>query len=389
MKNASRVTVAVFILALVMSMWPSSAHAWLRMRYEDAQVVERSELIVVGAIKDGSVVVVPHPREVHRGLSWETHATLLVGEVVKGECREKELPIVIRYGLDVGIDDLPMVRGSAEGPTTLPVPKKGMSIHDTADFGGGSPLVEDARKEHLWFLRHGGERAQPDDKAYGIVDPEDVQPLSLRQYLESYMAAEPEPAVRAALQKQPEISARAVRYLQHREVQRILKEKDPAVRVERLLPYYRSRAEWGYREEARDGIVSAGEVAGPYLMGIYQETSGERHEDIIRLWGEIRYRACVPELVELLKRQDQYWAAQDLRPGWWNADVESRQTQSRRDAYGLVYSSVYALGQISDPRARDAIELTRRRWAAIKFENAQIVEACDQALKAMGPAPAP
>jgi hypothetical protein len=46
-----------------------------------------------------------------------------------------------------------------------------------------------------------------------------------------------------------------------------------------------------------------------------------------------------------------------------------------------VDSAVEALAEIGDPRAREAVELTRRRWVAINFENPQIVEACNDALK--------
>jgi len=39
--------------------------------------------------------------------------------------------------------------------------------------------------------------------------------------------------------------------------------------------------------------------------------------------------------------------------------------------------------QIADPRARPAIEKTRKRWVANHFENPQIVEECDAALKVL------
>ena len=46
-----------------------------------------------------------------------------------------------------------------------------------------------------------------------------------------------------------------------------------------------------------------------------------------------------------------------------------------------VFDGVIALGRIGDPRAKEAIEMSRRRWQAIAFENPQIVEACDRALE--------
>ena len=46
-----------FVLSaiLLIVMYPTSALAWLRPVYEDATVVERSELIVVARLKSGSI----------------------------------------------------------------------------------------------------------------------------------------------------------------------------------------------------------------------------------------------------------------------------------------------------------------------------------------------
>lgn len=405
--------IAGLILIFMVSSSTLAAHAWMRVRYEDEQVVKRSELIVVGALKEGSVVVVTHPREGESGRSWETHATLRIRKVIKGECWASELPIVIRYGLDIQVDGQLSQGGALDKPTTLPAAKKSMRLMDTGNSSIGSPpTVDDVRQDNLWFLSQGGVltqpadqslgiveplppakpsswKAQPDGKSFGIGDPEDVQPGNLQKYFESYLAKDPEAAVRATLAQQPEIAARAVRYLQHCEIQRILKEIDPALRVERLLPYYQGHIYWNDHSEARAGILAAGAVAGPYLMAIYQESGNTRREDIMQMWGELRYRACVPILIDLLKQEDQFWAKQELKPGWWNHEVDSALTRQRRDSYGLVYAAVNALAKISDPDAEAAVVLTRRRWVAIKFENPQLVEACDRVLKNMGHPPLP
>src|SRR5437868_5550017 len=76
------------------------AHAWLRPHYEDATVAERSELIVVARLKVGSIQYVPHEKKPSEGMSWEHHPTLVITQVLKGECKEKEIPVVIHYGLD-------------------------------------------------------------------------------------------------------------------------------------------------------------------------------------------------------------------------------------------------------------------------------------------------
>ncbi|MCL2640099.1 MAG: hypothetical protein FWD53_04570 [Phycisphaerales bacterium] len=381
MKSAPQLLLAIILIATC----SLPAHAWLRLHYEDAQIVERSELIVVGSLKTDSLMIVPHPKPKYGGVSWETHAMLTIREVVKGELNEKEIPIVIRYGLDVSTGGENLNRGRFEKNTPLPKADKILLI-DTGNsaftFGPGWDLAQD----NLWLLRKKTHRAQPTDTSFGIEDPEDVQPLTLRKYLECYLLPNPEPAIRAAIQTNPDIDSRALRYLQRSQVTRILEEKDPATRVERLLPYYQTGNEEAYR-----GIVDTGSVAGPYLMALYKNSPDERRDDIIRLWGHIRYTGCVDTLIELLNRQEQFWAAQKFNnDNWWNTDVSSQLTRTRRTNYSLVYASVYALSQIlpNDPRAREALELTRRRWATINFSNKQILETCVKALETL-PNPPP
>jgi hypothetical protein len=85
--------------------------AWLRPVYEDADVVARSQLIVVGHLQRGSIVYVPHRRRPHRGHSWEHHAALVVRRVLKGKGKlaRRELPLIIHY-------EPAARRGLPEGP---------------------------------------------------------------------------------------------------------------------------------------------------------------------------------------------------------------------------------------------------------------------------------
>src|SRR5262245_23306353 len=85
--------------ALLASFIPTRASAWMRMRYEDQQVVERSELIVVGRLKVDSIRYVAHERKPPSGRSWEHHATLVVDETLKGTAPVQEMKVIIHYGL--------------------------------------------------------------------------------------------------------------------------------------------------------------------------------------------------------------------------------------------------------------------------------------------------
>ena len=158
-------------------------------------------------------------------------------------------------------------------------------------------LEVDAAENNLWFLRRlGGEYGRvPDPTAdYGVVDPEDIQPLKLKEYFLCYLSSEPEPCVREKLQRLPEISARANRYLAHQELQRIAVIADPAIRVERALPYWLEKKFGALQFEAQKILESAGTIAGPYLVSVYEDqTRPEMRERVIELWGGLRYPGCV------------------------------------------------------------------------------------------------
>jgi hypothetical protein len=357
----------IALLLVVFTCFATPALAWLRPSFEDDEIVARSEAIVVGGIKDGSIRRVDHDRPPGDGRSWEHHATLVVKRVIKGKVEQKEIPLIVHYGLDLVPTDAGAIR-----------------LVDTGNSAMGPDLLADARQDHLWLLRRrsGLYGREPGTGDFGIVDPEDVQPVALEDYLKCYLAADPDPAVRAQLQRQPLVAERATHYLQLAAVRRAARIEDAGRRVEALLPYFTSRTSSRAYEEAHKAILSAGPVAGPYLLGVYRATTDSNlRQDVIRAWAKVRWAGCVEELTKLLEQHDGFWANQKLEPGWWNKDADSITTQRRRDVYGEVYAAIHALRQVGDPAARDALEMTRRRWAAIDFDNPQIVEECEAALK--------
>lgn len=379
--RASACIAAFFCLTLA----ALPAQAWMRPTYEDDEVVARSELIVVGGIKDGSIQFVLHPHDPNTGASWEYHATLRVARVLKGKCEEKEIPVILHYGLT------PLVEGHASGPNfevnlkaPAGAPAGAVQIADTAGFGVLLPGIPDARADNLWFLRRladGFGKSVP-NADYGIADPQDLQPLELEDYFRCYLAADAEAAVRKQLARQPAVAARATRYLEYQHLRALARIADPAQRVERLLPYFRDRDDGRLANEARKAILETGNVAGPYLLAVYDSTRDPNlRDDVVRAWAQIRWPGCVDLLIHRLKEDDQFWAKQDLTPGWWNDNTNPILSNRRREVYSEVYSAVYALAQIGDPRAKEAVELTRNRWVAILFDNPQIIEECDRALK--------
>lgn len=364
------------------------ANAWHRPRYEDATVVERSELIVVGHLEADSIKYVPHKRKVGEGRSWEHHATLVISDVLKGSSDTRGIPIILHYGLSPRVSGTSVGHGfdPDQGLLSKDDPKAAIYIVDTGGSSWtGSALVSDAGKDNLWFLRKrsGFFGRKPGTGKYGIVDPEDLQPLQLKDYFLAYLSEDPESAVKRNMVNNPAVVQRAQRYLDHLEIQRILKIKDPSHRLEKLLPFYVKRTTWGVTQEVRHGIISCGKVGGKSLLIVFQDSKHkDLRDDIILIWRDIEYKEAVPLLINLLKQHDKFWENQDLKKGWWNRDVGSELTRNRRDVYGEIYYAVCALRSFADPRAREVIEITRRRWKSINFENPQIVEECEAALKA-------
>jgi len=382
-----RPIVVMLISVVILLSASNAAYAWLRPRYEDPIVVERTELIVVAHLKEGSIQYVPHKHGPHEGASWEHHATLVIKDVLKGKYDQKEIPIIIHYGLT------PVVGGYVKRENFMinyragrgDYPKDIIEIFDTGNSCHGLPsLVKDARQDNLWFLRRrsGTYGRKPGTGKYGIVDPEDLRPLKWKDYFLAYMADNPEIAIKEYAKKNPGIAGRAKRYLDHLEVQRILKIENPEERYSKLLPFFLNRTTWNMKCEAREEIISCGKTAGEQLKKVFDDPEhAEFREDIILMWRDIGYSEVVPLLIDLLEKHDQFWAKQNLQKGWWNKDVGSDQTRRRRDVYGEVYYGVCALRTFKDRRAKSVIDKTRTRWRAINFDNPQIVEECEAALQ--------
>ena len=364
----------------------SAADAWMRMPYDDAVVVDRSPLIVVGRLDGNSIQYIPHERQLG-GLSWEHHATLIVSEVLKGICKEREIPIVIHYGLT------PVVGGFVRrdafeidlrgGKKAYPAGK--IEIYDDGNSTWGLPSpVEDAGTDNIWFLRRlGGEYGrEPGNGNFGIRDPEDLKPIKLKEYILAYLSDSPEAAVKKAMRRLFEVRERGQDYLDHLEVQRIIHEGDKAARIPRLVPYLRNGFSWGARD-AEDALLAIGKAAGPRitdaildknyepvrwtlirllarigykdagsrLAQIFDEPAfSECRSSIIDYWGEIRYVGSAEILIRLLEQQDEFWKNQKLEKGWTIDPTAPNVTKGRVEKYRR--SNEYQAAISSDNSAR-------------------------------------
>jgi hypothetical protein len=373
------VTLPTSFLALLLG--SAICYAWERPTFEDATVVKRSELIVVGRLKPDVVRHIPHKKQPGEGTSWESHAVLVITQVLKGKCDQAEIPIVIHYGLE------PITAKAG-------LPKGIIEIHDV---GGTNPLrfgslVPEATEDNLWFLRKrsGTLGREPGNGNYGIVDPEDLQPIKWKEFIQCYLTEDPERALKELVWKDPELADRAKSYFYHLEVQRAVTLADARQRFDRLLPFFLNRTTWEMREEARDGIVACGAVGGERLLQVFADPTHKHLRHVImRMWQEMCYREVVPLLINLLEEHDAFWGKQTFEKGWWGDQTNPELTARRQEVFGEIVDAVRTLGELRDPRAKDAIELTKRRWTLAFYDSPQIVEECITARRRLNEAGPP
>ena len=313
MRHLTKLTV---ICSLIVVCENSVCSGWLRMRVEDAVLVERSELIVVGHLKADSIKYVPHERDKNEGRSWEHHAVLAVMEVLKGKLDEKEILLVIHYGLDPYIGGR---RPKDGGKINIHAgqkdfPRDRIEILDTGNSAfSPKPLVEDAGKNNIWFLqrRSGRYGRESGYERFGIADPEELQPISLKDYFLACLTKEPETAIKEQLGKEPHLAKRVEDYLLYADFQRVLSIADPNEKAMRLSRYLSSTtAPTNYKRRydflVRKHLRELGECAVKPMVAILTE-AGPHHmlNTLVLTLYDIGKEAkpAVPHLVRMLEQK--------------------------------------------------------------------------------------
>lgn len=313
MKNLAKLT-AICAFGIVFA--NSTCYAWRRMGVEDAVLVERSECIVIGYLKANSIRYVPHKQEKNEGRSREHHAVLAVTEVLKGKLDEREIPIVIHYGLD------PYIGGRCPkdgGKINIHAgqkdfPKDRIEILDTGNSGISLvPLVEDAGKDNIWFLQRRSGRYGRESKSgqFGIGYPEELQPLSMKAYFLACLSEEPEKAVKELLKKEPRLAKRIEDYLIYAEFRRVLCISDPNEKAVRLCRYISPRmAPEGYLGQydslVRKHLRELGECAVKPLVAILAKAEpGHKLDTVVLMIYDIGKPAktAVPHLLRILEQK--------------------------------------------------------------------------------------
>jgi hypothetical protein len=371
-------------LAFILCMGAMPAYGWPRPFYEDAVVVERSELIVVAHVKKGSIQYVRYEDASDGG--WLYQVTLVITEVLKGKSEAKEITLILHYGLTpiVGGYEKREDRTIDLRSTRKDYPKDIVEIFDTgSNHACIGSLIKDASEDNLWFLRRrsGWYGREPGTGNYGVVDPEDVQPLALKDYFLTYLSVTPEKAVREYVTAHPELARRTEGYFDHLEVQRILKLDEPKDRVKRLVPFFFKRQGWsdgGY--EAQKGLVACGEPAGAALLETFDDPAQRNWRvEIMEVWREARCLGCVDRLIRLVKEHNTFWTTQDLKDVqgsalWWSADTSAELKEKRGVVYHETVCAIRTLGAIADPRARGVLEFTRDMWRDLKWRERKMID---------------
>jgi len=165
------------------------AWAWARPMPNWASLVDDAEVIAAGHIV-GTPIYVAHKRPPDEGRSWEFRARLAIDEVLKGKCPDKEISVILQYGLSP----------SEYTQDGKPVQQKwlgdrpGLTIHDTGETFDGRPILTDARAPAVWLLSHYPDRfarkGGPTED-FSVRDPEHMQPIGMLPFFRSILKPEP------------------------------------------------------------------------------------------------------------------------------------------------------------------------------------------------------
>jgi len=255
----------------------SVLNADIRYVRTDAAVINDAKLIVVGHLKDDIKRIDYKNTHRHR-------ATLVVHEILKGELEEDTIEILILSSMKVTTDN-----------------------NSTSIVGGYSSLrhivAADVQDDHIYCLRktRAGDGNNDEPSFWAIADIQDAAEVKLKDYFQVLLSDKPEAGLRELLKTQPELAHRAVEFLDHRELQRIMADPVPAKRFQKIMPYYLGATHKSTRSIARRCLLKGGPESGPYLMaGLENCRDRYKREEIIRILASTKYRGAKDYITQLI-----------------------------------------------------------------------------------------
>jgi hypothetical protein len=363
---------AVLILVTVFGATP--ARAAKAPGHEDVQVVEKAEIIVVGRLARDSIAI--DRTDPTAGKRHDRYmGTLVIAEVLKGNLEEKKVPLVLEYGLMLGVDGQEL-RDAKPAATAV------IDVLAMEEDIGRAVVVKNVCENNLWMLRkdEGVIPAKGGADIYALSWVEGLQPLALKSYFAAYLDKDPEAAVRREKDRNPAVADRAQRYLDHMEVGRILKNPDAEARAKALLPFFQKQFHWG--DEVREGLIACGDPAGQLLVQLFKDPrNNPLFFDIFYVWEKMKYAGCGPALTDLLREDIDYWVRRQ------KADPQLAKEKNTPQYYQASYA-IRVLGVVRYADAQAAIERLKALWQDLdktRGKPGSIVDACDKALEALAP----
>ena len=393
-----RLTVAPVALMIILTTSPAWAYSPLLK--PDDQIAGQADLIVVGRIKTGSVEYVPHD-EKRDGITirgFVPRARLVIKRVAYGKLEDSEIYIWFRGGA------LPLVEGRFHwnygkpgADRRLDMRRKKMQFPpDSVQIGelNNSFYFREQFKnlcnDHVWFLkRHKGlPGLKPDKQAWCIDSYFYVNNSETADYFVAYRAADPRKALLAQLPNYPDRADTIRGFVDYLDAIKASQIKDPAQRVEALLPYLfhgelldsDGKAFWRWNSApyvAREGLIAAGEPAARLLAKkLAERTDTAARCRIIEAIGEIKYRPATDALDELLEKQNDAWAK--IKAGTFDPSDESPGNQRMVQSFREIRILVEALARLADPRSRRVLGTTLKISTALQFGG--IASSCEQTI---------
>ena len=276
-------------------------------------------------------------------------------------------------------------------------------------FGGGlhSQICDDIHKDHIFSFRTGAPNGADGKPSLGISRPQDTGPADLKLFYAAFLTASPRDTMRKYLDGEHALARACHLYLDPDDIKEICKIEDTAQRAEKLLPYLLYKETYNPREnddtvpnsetqptftdinnmrdnDARQQLILCGKGAGEKLVPIFLDPDYEEMRiEIMGMWRELDYKDATPLLVALLEKEDAWWSRQKVAGKEWWLPNPPDNGRARSWSQVRIEYAVKTLVSLRDPRAKEALLLTKKRWqnmTEIDPPNG-LAFLCDKALK--------
>jgi hypothetical protein len=338
----------LFLLSLLLLLAPLDSFGFPEPPSpSDDKLVELSDCIVIGHAKNDSI----------------EKPILVISEILKGTPPSKEIPIIVPNWMAVE-------KGSGWAALTGDHdPNPGIVIAELGSMP--HPICGNILHDQIWFLRTDpkGYSNEKDGHVLRIWDPADVQPVELKEYFEAFLAPHPEDTLKQLAVGDSSLALRSQTFLNHADIQRILKEPDVQIRAKLLLKYYLftddKKRPPDQGEAALQLWESCGQTGAALLLPYFSDPKYKAMQsDIMGLWANAQYHGGIPLLVEMLEKETRFWQNQtpDQRDLWVDIRPGHSPTNEQNSSRLRIEMILFVFRQVPDPRAKAEVEKVSPIW---------------------------